>query len=137
MLQEKEDNIDNIDELFDPEADDDDENWVDEKRKETEVEGKKCKKSDAVLNCPCCFTLLCLDCQRHEFYRTQYRAMFVHNCQIDWFNLMEYKEKKSKNPSKSPSDRYYPVKCKICATHVGVYDNEEIYHFFNILASHS
>lgn len=27
--------------------------------------------SDAVLNCPACFTVLCIDCQRHETYKHQ------------------------------------------------------------------
>ncbi|OQR73324.1 E2F-associated phosphoprotein domain containing protein-like [Tropilaelaps mercedesae] len=28
-------------------------------------------------------TLLCRDCQRHEVYSNQYRAMFVENCRVD------------------------------------------------------
>lgn len=31
---------------------------------------------------------------------------------------------------------YYPVKCTECSTEVAVYDKDEVYHFFNILASH-
>lgn len=31
---------------------------------------------------------------------------------------------------------YHPVKCTVCSTEVGVYDNDEVYHFFNILASY-
>lgn len=38
--------------------------------------------SDAVLSCPGCFTMLCLDCQKHDKYHNQYRAMFVVNCQV-------------------------------------------------------
>lgn len=33
------------------------------------------RRSDAVLSCPCCFTPLCYDCQRHDVYLSQYRAM--------------------------------------------------------------
>ena len=38
------------------------------------------RSSDAVLSCPCCFTTLCLDCQRHTDIPSQYRAMFVQHC---------------------------------------------------------
>lgn len=31
---------------------------------------------------------------------------------------------------------YHPVKCTECSTEVAVYDKDEVYHFFNILASH-
>ena len=37
-------------------------------------------QSDAALSCPACFTLVCVDCQQHAKYKTQYRAMFVMNC---------------------------------------------------------
>uniref|UniRef100_A0A2K6CF62 E2F associated phosphoprotein n=1 Tax=Macaca nemestrina TaxID=9545 RepID=A0A2K6CF62_MACNE len=47
--------------------------------------------SDAVLNCPACMTTLCLDCQRHESYKTQYRAMFVMNCSINKEEVLRYK----------------------------------------------
>jgi len=30
---------------------------------------------------------------------------------------------------------FHPVKCTECDAVVGVYDAEEIYHFFNVLAS--
>ncbi len=40
-------------------------------------------ESDAMLNCPCCFALLCVDCQRHETWVNQYRAVFVRNCRIE------------------------------------------------------
>jgi hypothetical protein len=42
------------------------------------------RQTDAVLNCPCCFTTVCMDCQRHDKYVTQFRAMFVMNIQVDW-----------------------------------------------------
>lgn len=59
-------------EFYDPEADERDERWVAKQRKG--------HKSDAVLSCPLCFTTLCLDCQQHERYENQFRAMFVMNC---------------------------------------------------------
>ncbi|VDN19904.1 unnamed protein product [Gongylonema pulchrum] len=33
-------------------------------------------QTDAVLSCPACMSLLTRDCQRHEFYREQYRYSF-------------------------------------------------------------
>lgn len=72
--------------FYDPEADDADEEWIERKRSKylrlgdndasisnTKLSGQRIKNSDAVLNCPSCMTLLCLDCQRHETYKTQYR----------------------------------------------------------------
>lgn len=35
------------------------------------------RASDATLSCPCCFTVMCYDCQRHETYRNQYVAMYL------------------------------------------------------------
>lgn len=31
---------------------------------------------------------------------------------------------------------YHPVQCSECSTEVAVFDKDEVYHFFNILASH-
>jgi len=107
--------------------------------------------SDAVLNCPACFAVLCLDCQRHEVYRHQYRAMFVMNCDIDHSEKLKFpksSDKKSRKKQKrfkaqSPeedaeSDELYnSVKCTQCSTQVADFDKDEVYHFFNVMASHS
>jgi len=171
--------------FYDPNADEADQEWVNNKRRDyssssksmsqekplkgsTNGEGNSGKKderssisrrqkqkpqlsrTDAVLNCPACFTALCLDCQRHEFYSGQYRAMFVMNCVIDKTEtlIVPVKEPKSKKRDKSnlvkietvksvsESDKFFPVKCKICTTQVAVHDHDEVYHFFNVLASH-
>lgn len=34
----------------------------------------KPRNSDAVLSCPCCFNIVCMDCQRHQRYLNQFRA---------------------------------------------------------------
>ena len=39
----------------------------------------KPRTSDAILSCPRCFNTVCMDCQQHERYANQYRAMFVMN----------------------------------------------------------
>uniref|UniRef100_A0A8D1VC58 E2F associated phosphoprotein n=1 Tax=Sus scrofa TaxID=9823 RepID=A0A8D1VC58_PIG len=111
--------------------------------------------SDAVLNCPACMTTLCLDCQRHESYKTQYRAMFVMNCSVNKEEILRYKtpenRKKRRGHKKMKSNHedaaeqaetnveeiYHPVMCTECSTEVAVYDKDEVFHFFNVLASHS
>lgn len=111
--------------------------------------------TDAVISCPACFSVLCMDCQRHEIYANQFRAMFVMNCKIDRSETLTVPLKKSfnkkskgkkgkglpaeeaiSNVATSASDKFFPVKCKVCNSQVAVYDCEEIYHFFNCLASH-
>ena len=53
----------------------------------------KPRTSDAVLSCPCCFTICCMDCQQHERYATQFRAMFVMNITVDWTRPLAYSDK--------------------------------------------
>lgn len=173
--------------LYDPDMDDDDQNWMNKQRKTSQkiVSPKqpvtsfsqdskipeviyKAPNSDAILNCPCCMALICMDCQRHENFKTQYRAMFVFNSKINHEEKLKYpkneenkkKNKKfQKNKKKTVAmmpevtstntidkeiesvveyDLYCPVSCTDCNTNIGVYDEtEEIYYFFNVLASHS
>ncbi|XP_008101595.1 E2F-associated phosphoprotein [Anolis carolinensis] len=154
------------DELFyDPEEDKRDQEWVDKKRRryhsirstlseQQQTQLPAIPNSDAVLNCPACMTTLCLDCQRHESYRTQYRAMFVMNCTVIKEEILKYKDplnmktkrkhKKIKQSTESTAgsekqeeeEIYHPVKCTECSTEVAVFDKDEVFHFFNVLASH-
>jgi hypothetical protein len=69
--------------------------------------------------------------------------MFVFSCKIDKSELLIYpneKSSKKQKPSKKADDEkteYYAVECNVCHTKVAVYENQsEIYHFFNVLASH-
>jgi len=146
--------------LYDPEADDLDEAWMAKQGGLTKAE-----HSDAILNCPSCMTVLCVDCQRHEKYHTQYRAMFTLNCTVNHKDVLRYKKKKEKkrkgrkrakiqdrrkkSRSRSRSlnrasdatdtdaeDLYHPVTCKVCESEVGVFDSDELVHFFNVIASH-
>lgn len=105
------------DPLYDDARDEADEAWV------TKRFVKGGRVSDAVLSCPACFTNVCFDCQRHEVYKTQYRAMFVQNCRVGAV------------PPSSPPGTEAPVFCTDCNTQVGVMDSEEVYHFFNVLPS--
>ncbi|XP_006647572.2 E2F-associated phosphoprotein [Oryza brachyantha] len=128
-------------EFYDPELDDADERWVNRQRKG--------RTSDAVLSCPACFTTLCLDCQRHEIYVNQYRAMFVRNCKVKTDQILregkgKRKNRKGKAANSSATSEgenkgavYHPVCCEVCSTEVGVFDEDEVYHFFNVIPSNS
>uniref|UniRef100_A0A0K0D2E6 E2F-associated phosphoprotein n=1 Tax=Angiostrongylus cantonensis TaxID=6313 RepID=A0A0K0D2E6_ANGCA len=48
------------------------------------------------LSCPGCMVLLTRDCQRHEIYSDQYRAMFVENCHVKQESLKIEKTGKEK-----------------------------------------
>uniref|UniRef100_H3CAY8 E2f-associated phosphoprotein n=1 Tax=Tetraodon nigroviridis TaxID=99883 RepID=H3CAY8_TETNG len=153
--------------LYDPDEDDRDQAWVDARRRRSRAAAAASKphpqrapalpSSDAVLNCPACMTTLCLDCQRHEKYRTQYRAMFVMNCTVTADQVLRYQRqpdskqrKRKKRKVETPPDQaagptpagmdadelYHPVRCSECSTEVAVFDKDEVYHFFNVLASH-
>ncbi|XP_046355842.2 E2F-associated phosphoprotein-like [Haliotis rufescens] len=147
--------------LYDPNMDDDDERWVVKQRQKyrpndqgDQLHGGKKKKnisrSDAVLNCPACMTTLCRDCQRHDHYDNQFRAMFVTSCVVDSNELLKFPEQKGRRKRKkkqdkstpcetnsSEEDKYNPVKCEECNTVVAMFDKEEVYHFFNVLVSYA
>ncbi|PRQ37084.1 putative E2F-associated phosphoprotein [Rosa chinensis] len=127
-------------EFYDSDLDVKDESWVQKKRKG--------RASDAVLSCPACFTTLCLECQRHEKYVTQYRAVFVVNCKIGSDQVIHQKgtkPRKGKSGRQSSEIETVPagnqtfkhVSCLVCSTEVGVIDEDEVYHFFNVLPSES
>ena len=64
------------------------------------------------------------------------------NCSVNTNNKMKFpvkaKGKKSKKKTETDCEEYYhPVKCDTCNTEVAMYDKDEIYHFFNVVASHS
>lgn len=101
--------------------------------------------SDALLNCAACMCILCLDCQQHDKYENQFRAMFVHNCKIDRSEKLYFKQKtrqykskkdrESENQINADDEVFLSVKCTQCEAVVGVYDTDEIYHFFSVIAS--
>ncbi|NXG91620.1 EAPP protein, partial [Stercorarius parasiticus] len=148
--------------LYDPEEDNRDQEWVDSQRRgyrnqrrvpkqQQQTKPSAVPNSDAVLNCPACMTTLCLDCQRHESYKTQYRAMFVMNCVVNKEEILKYRKKVKKRSKKMKHSQetasiqsneeeeevYHPVLCTECSTEVAVMDKDEVFHFFNVLASHS
>ena len=94
---------------------------------------------------------------RHELYKNQYRAMFVFNCRVLKDEVLKHIPKQKKNFRKrrrkagrhgkkvgqdvdeeeeeDPEASYHPVRCTECNTEVAVVDSDEVFHFFNILAS--
>lgn len=175
------------DELFDDHADDDDEAYVYKNLRsgveETitivknngqgsnvstmreQIRVYKPRYSDAVLSCPCCFRIVCMDCQRHERYHDQYRAMFVMGITVRWDHVLVYDERAQGLVRKdhqhsgiaeayfsdmpkfinkiapevvgsSADISYYAVYCANCETQVAALDMEdEVYHFYGCLAS--
>ncbi|CAN8256876.1 unnamed protein product [Cochlearia groenlandica] len=125
-------------EFYDSDLDDKDELWMAKKR-----DGRV---SDAVLSCPACFTTVCLECQRHEQYVTQYRAVFVVNCMAGKERALKHNATPSEGGKRrrdfekqetcsGDDERVRPVYCSTCWTEIGVLDTEEIYHFFNVFPS--
>ncbi|KAK2191830.1 hypothetical protein NP493_44g05008 [Ridgeia piscesae] len=146
--------LSNDDLLYDPSIDDQNQRWVDQQRRKYQpltavTTTRPLPHSDAVLNCPACMSLLCLDCQRHSLYKNQYRAMFVMNCNVDRSEILRYPKQADKSRRRSrkqaeaateqgTSDAaYYAVRCSICTTEVGVFDEDEVFHFFNVLSSYT
>jgi hypothetical protein len=181
------------DPLYNPKADDEDAQWM--QNNYSEHVTKNSRHTDAFLHCPGCFTLLCVDCQRHDVFLNQYRAMFVKNCKVDKQREVRYKkqeivsnkqrkkeEYKAKLAAKKQAKKlnyegtqdivaessisetkkvaqtseplfeytdriytedehlyepefYYIVTCKKCEYEVAVMDEEEVYHFHNVIAS--
>lgn len=111
----------------------------------------KPRSSDAVLQCPLCFQLICMDCQRHERYWNQFRAMFVMGISVDWNQKLVYDELQQAlvekqtpgDESLSPEDltnhvddEYFAVLCANCHTRVAALDmKEEVYYFHGCLES--
>ncbi|CAH2073545.1 unnamed protein product [Thlaspi arvense] len=125
-------------EFYDSDLDDKDEMWMVKKR-----DGRT---SDAVLSCPACFTTVCLECQRHEQYVTQYRAVFVVNCKVDKDRVVQQnaissnvgkrrRDSEKRETVSADDETVNPVFCSTCSTEIGVVDGEEIYHFSNVIPS--
>ncbi|PAA56984.1 hypothetical protein BOX15_Mlig025053g5, partial [Macrostomum lignano] len=127
---------------YDPDADAADQQWVDRLRG-TALSGAG-RSTDAVLNCPACMSLVCLDCQRHVRYKNQYRAMFVTNCCVNTNETLNATDATSlgdgggsrNSGTTNHEEVYHPVRCSVCGTVVAVQDSDEVFHFFHVLASH-
>merc|ERR1712085_236900 len=98
--------------MGDPEADDDDQRWVASEL--LRPDSVDCRSTDAVLNCPGCFTPICYQCQRHDFSR-QWRATEVRNCIVDRSAALAACKD-------SPNERFFAVRCELCSADVGLLD---------------
>lgn len=120
------------DELYDDAADDKDEAWATKQRQG--------RQSAAILSCPCCLDTVCMDCQQHEVYHNQFRAMFVRNCKVVTTEVLRTDTSSARAPaSRTPpvAEVYHPVHCATCNTHIGVRDADEVFHFFNVVATNA
>ncbi|KAJ3157477.1 hypothetical protein HDU86_003369 [Geranomyces michiganensis] len=133
--------------FYDPAADSDDEEWLKKRiNKNRATKGLPPRKqSSPSLACPMCLTPVCHDCQQHDRYEGQFRAMFFENCIVDTEEVQYYPKagQRSKPPASTANndggvqtddDAFWPVRCEICATQVGVMDAEEVVHFFHVIA---
>lgn len=79
---------------------------------------------------------------------TQYRAVFVVNCKVGSERLLYQRNPKSKRGKRrrdldesevnaAVGETFKRVSCVVCSTEVGAMDEEEVYHFFNVLPSES
>ncbi|KAF9159284.1 hypothetical protein DFQ26_006736 [Actinomortierella ambigua] len=99
--------------LYDPEQDELDQEWLFDKIAGHRPKGTKREDiwTDAILVCPMCWTTLCYDCQQHEFYPHQFRAMFVENCRTIQNEALKFpkapstkaQQKKAMHPAKAPT----------------------------------
>lgn len=74
--------------------------------------------------------------------------MFVCNCKVKTDQILREEKGKGKNRKVTAVDSttpqvenkgpvYHPVCCEVCSTEVGVFDEDEVYHFFNVIPSNS
>lgn len=92
--------------------------------------------------------------QRHETFKTQWRAMFVVNCHVDERALGtsgaaagraggmadgegpdEGAEGPVEGEAEAGGEVLQAVTCASCGASVGVRDQDEVYHFFGVLPS--
>ena len=98
--------------------------------------------TDAILSCPGCFTEVCVLCQKHERYAGQYRAVFARNvCVVRESALVARGDERARDGDaregslSAVGERFHEVKCETCREVVGVIDDDEVYHFFNVFPS--
>ncbi|KAI8368211.1 E2F-associated phosphoprotein-domain-containing protein [Radiomyces spectabilis] len=134
--------------LYDPDLDEQDEDWVAKQilTAPLEKQSEDTAKTDAILTCPLCFSPLCFNCQRHDKYQNQYRAMFVTNCKVKKTERYRFGKPSKGQKGESTMVRsqeddtadddtefYYSVHCDTCDTHVAMMDQDEVFHFFNVI----
>ncbi|CCI50343.1 unnamed protein product [Albugo candida] len=135
------------DPFYGDQLDESDQKWVDQHLRSHSPIHKKCSDSnstnDAHLSCPCCFLTVCMDSERHVRYQHQYRALHAINCRVCRNKIITHTTMDRKCSEKSSDigdrrcilendDDFFLVQCSDCGTTVGVYDRNDVYHFFNL-----
>ncbi len=130
------------DELYDERKDDKDARFVQARR----VSGV----TDGTLSCPCCFTVVCYECQQHASYAHQFRAVTAVNVQVivhtavflfAYFSRLQIKHDKALQHAPLEEggvpETYSPVACRACGYELAVFgpDDEQTYHFFAVTCS--
>ncbi|SCL98077.1 E2F-associated phosphoprotein, putative [Plasmodium chabaudi chabaudi] len=102
------------------------------------------QSEDSSLCCCGCFTPVCYQSQRHEYYVNQYRSLFAVNVKINKETILyenEINKTKSDNTfqqnecqNKEKAETYNPVFCVNCNNHIAYFEIENsIFHFFDVL----
>ncbi|EAA16607.1 putative protein-related [Plasmodium yoelii yoelii] len=107
------------------------------------------QSEDSSLCCCGCFTPVCYQSQRHEYYVNQYRSLFAVNVKINKETILYENEinitksdnkiqqnecQDIKKQNKEKSETYNPVFCVNCNNHIAYFEIENsIFHFFDVL----
>ncbi|SCM05529.1 E2F-associated phosphoprotein, putative [Plasmodium chabaudi adami] len=102
------------------------------------------QSEDSSLCCCGCFTPVCYQSQRHEYYVNQYRSLFAVNVKINKETILyenEINKTKSDNTfqqngcqNNEKAETYNPVFCVNCNNHIAYFEIENsIFHFFDVL----
>ena len=101
--------------FYDSNLDDKDEKFI-----------RKRNNTDAILSCPACFSTVCTQCQQHLTFDLQYRAIESFGTKISTSEVL--KDKRSSFTGRK-------VVCEACEETVAIIDEENVYHFFNVIPS--
>eukprot|EP00177_Eucheuma_denticulatum_P006938 GFKZ01012622.1.p2 GENE.GFKZ01012622.1~~GFKZ01012622.1.p2 ORF type:complete len:202 (-),score=21.69 GFKZ01012622.1:1318-1866(-) len=123
------------DPFYDPHADSEDEAWVQSHL----LPHVTAPGSTESISCPACFTLLSHQVQPHVRYEGQFRAVFVTNCKVVQDERLRIVVgdgvggRRNVLGGGKEDEAFRPVACAECGTEVGVLDNENVYHFCNVV----
>ena len=117
---------DDVDLFYDATLDAKDEKRVrGKKKKKNNVNDATEAETDAILSCPQCLSTVCTQCQRHEKFDLQFRAVESFGTTVDEDIFSD----------DNGSFRGRKVRCEACEETVGLLDEEDVYHFFNVVPS--
>ena len=117
---------DDVDLFYDATLDAKDEKRVrGKKKKKNNVNDATEAETDAILSCPQCLSTVCTQCHRHERFDLQFRAVESFGTTVD----------EDIFPDDNGSFRGRKVRCEACEETVGLLDEEDVYHFFNVVPS--